>query len=91
MTLKKEALIKELQESVNRLEQARSNILKIYDSGHARLENIDAFAEESEGMIDGIEAALLIVESRIEELAQVLGEEIDNLGGLLEKIEEDFD
>lgn len=56
MTLKKKALMKELEESVNRLEQARSNTLKIHDSGDAHLENLDAFAEVS-AEIDGIEAA----------------------------------
>jgi hypothetical protein len=89
MTLKKEGLIRDLEESVNRLEQARNNTLGIHDSGGARLESIAAFAEVSAD-IDGIEAALLIAQSRIDELAQVLGEEIDNLRGLLEKIE-DFD
>jgi hypothetical protein len=90
MTLKKEALKKELEESVNRLEQARKNSIGIHDSGDARLESIDAFAEES-AEIDGVEAALLIAVSRIDELAQVLGEEIDNLRGLLDKIQEDSD
>lgn len=90
MTLKKEALIKELEESVNRLEQARSNNLKIHDSSDARLESLDVFAEVS-AEIDGIEAALLIAESRIDEITQVLSEEIDNLRGLLAKIEEDSD
>lgn len=80
-------LIKELEESVNRLEQARSNTIGLHDSGDARLESIDAFAEVSAD-IDGIEAALLIAESRIDELAQVLGEEIDNLRELIESIEE---
>ncbi|MGD9031706.1 MAG: hypothetical protein PVH02_03515 [Desulfobacteraceae bacterium] len=88
MTLKKELLIKELKGSVNRLEQARSKTLKIYDSGDARLENIAAFAEVS-AEIDGIEAALLIAQSQIDELTQFLGEEIDNLRGLIENIEED--
>jgi hypothetical protein len=89
MTLKKEALMRGLEESVNRLEQARNNTLGIQDSGGARLEGIAAFAEVSAD-IDGIEAALLIAESRIDELAQVLDEEIDNLRGLLQKIG-DFD
>ena len=86
MSLKKEDLIKELEESVNRLEQARSNIIELHDSGDAHLESIEAFAEVS-AEIDGIEAALLIAESRIDELAQVLSEEIENLRDLLEKIE----
>jgi hypothetical protein len=88
MTLKKEALIEELEETVIRLEKARSSTLEIHDSGDARFENIAAFAEVS-AEIDGIEAALLIAQSRIDELAQILDEEIDNLRRLLEKIEED--
>jgi hypothetical protein len=87
MTLKKEILIKELEESVNRLEQARSNTLELQHSGDAHLESIEAFAEVS-AEIDGIEAALLIAETRIDELAQVLGEEIDNLRELIERIED---
>lgn len=87
MTLKKEALIKELEESVNRLEQTRNNTLRIHDSGDERLESIAAFAEVS-AEIDGIEAALLTAQSLIDELAQILDEEIDNLRGLLQKIEE---
>lgn len=87
MTFKKEKLIKELEGSVNRLEQVRSNTLELHDSRDAHLESIEAFAEVL-AEIDGIEAALLIAESRIDELAQVLGEEIDNLRKLIEKIED---
>jgi hypothetical protein len=53
------------------------------------LESIAAFAEVS-AEIDDIEAALLIAQGRIDKLAQLLDEEIDNLRGLLERIE-DFD
>jgi exonuclease VII small subunit len=87
VNLKKETVIKELEESVNRLEQARSNLIDLHDSGDAHLESIEAFAEVS-AEIDGIEAALLIAESRIDELAQILGEEIDDLRKLIEKIED---
>jgi hypothetical protein len=87
MNLKKEILIRELERSVSRLEQARSNTLELHDSPDAHLESIEAFAEVS-AEIDGIEAALLIAESRIDELTQVLGEEIDKLRDLLEKIED---
>jgi hypothetical protein len=69
------------------LEQARSNLIDLHDSGDAHLESIEAFAEVS-AEIDGIEAALLIAESRIDELAQILGEEIDDLRKLIEKIED---
>jgi hypothetical protein len=54
------------------------------------LEGIDPFAEVP-AEIDGIEAALLVAQSRIDELAQLLGEEIDNLRHLIEKIEGNFD
>jgi hypothetical protein len=86
MNLNKETLIKDLEESVNRLEQARSNIIELHDSRNAHLESIEAFAEVS-AEIDGIGAALLIDETRIDELAQVLGEEIDHLRELIEKID----
>jgi hypothetical protein len=86
MNLNKETLIKDLEESVNRLEQARSNIIELHDSRNAHLESIEAFAEVS-AEIDGIGAALLIDETRIDELTQVLGEEIDNLRELIEKID----
>jgi hypothetical protein len=87
MNLRKETLIRELERSVSRLEQARSNTLELHDSRDAHLESIEAFAEVS-AEIDGIEAALLIAESRIDELTQVLGEEIDNLREIIEKIED---
>jgi hypothetical protein len=87
MTLKKERLIEELEESVNRLEQTRTKIIELHDSRDAHLESIEAFAEVS-AEIDGIGAALLIDETRIDELTRVLGEEIDNLRDLLEKIED---
>ena len=86
MNLNKETLIKDLEESVNRLEQARSNIIELHDSRNAHLESIEAFAEVS-AEIDSIGAALLIDETRIDELTQVLGEEIDNLRELIEKID----
>ena len=41
--------------------------------------------------IDGIEAALLVAESRIDELTQVMAEEIDNLRTLVENLEEDLE
>ncbi|MGD8228248.1 MAG: hypothetical protein PVH82_13230 [Desulfobacteraceae bacterium] len=90
MTLKKELLVKELEDSANRLEQARSNTAELHHWGDARLEGIDPFAEVP-AEIDGIEAALLVAQSRIDELAQLLGEEIDNLRHLIEKIEGNFD
>jgi hypothetical protein len=86
MNLNKETLIKELEESVNRLKQARSNIIELHDSRNAHLESIEAFAEVS-AEIDGIGTALLIDETRIDKLTQVLGEEIDNLRELIDKIE----
>jgi hypothetical protein len=90
MTLNKEALIKELEESVNRLEQARSDALMMYHSSDLRFQSTDPDPEVADE-IEGVEAALLVAEGRMDELAQVLGEEIDNLRGLLEKIEEDSD
>jgi hypothetical protein len=87
MNLNKETLIKELEESVNRLKQARSNIIELHDSRNAHLESIEAFAEVS-AEIDGIGTALLIDETRIDKLTQVLGEEIDNLRELIDKIED---
>jgi len=89
VALNEKELAGELEGIIDRLEEARSKALMIRDLGEMDLQgsNLDAdMAEE----IEGIEAALLVAESQIDEVEQVIGEEIDSLRSLLEGIEENL-
>ena len=88
MATKKEEIIKALEDSIISLEEVFTNVASISDS-----EGIGIKGDTSLDMaddIEGTEAALMIAESRIEEMIQVLGEEIENLRALLETMEEEI-
>jgi hypothetical protein len=89
MDLKKD-LPKILEGVIYRLEEARNNALLIGDEDTFDLEAGDLDPDAS-GYGEGSEAALTILEGRLEHLAQDVGEEIENLRGLLENLEEDLD
>ena len=73
-----------LEESINRLEEARNTLLMIMESF-----GTDIISNDFDSNIENLEGSLFETESRLDEVAQLLGEEIDNLRGIHEKLEED--
>jgi hypothetical protein len=91
MALKKEEFIRSLEGIIERLEQARSDALIIQDAHDVGIRSNDPDPVEVAEEIQGAEAALLVAGSLIDKLAHVLGEEINSLRNLLEKVHEDRD
>ncbi|MFC1533516.1 hypothetical protein ACFL7M_09160 [Thermodesulfobacteriota bacterium] len=86
MTTKKDEIIKALEDSIIRLEEVFTSVALISDTDGIEIKG-DSPLDVADD-IEGAEAALMIAESRIEEMTQVLGEAIENLRTLMEKIEE---
>lgn len=74
---------------IKRLDEARSDVLLTGDLSETDFQDSDIYADMAEG-IEGVDAALIVAENRIEEFAQLMGEEIENLRRLLETIEDDL-
>ena len=89
MALKEEVFAKALEGVIDRLDEARSNALLPRDTSSADFEGID-LDNDVKGDTEEIEAAFFELENRIDELAQVMEEEIDNLRMVLESLEEDM-
>jgi hypothetical protein len=91
MALKNREIAREMEVIIDRLEEARSSAFLIADVSETDFQGSDLDDDMAmSGDIEGPEAALIIAENRIEELAQLMGEEIENLRKLLETIEEDL-
>lgn len=89
MPLERMELAREMEGIIDRLDEARRNALLIGDISDTDFQDSDIDAEMAEE-IEGTDAALFIAENRIDELAQVMGEEIENLRRLLETMEDDL-
>ena len=92
MSIKNSEILRVLSDSINSLEEMYANATLLPDSEGIgnRDDDLDSLLDEADDL-EGAEAALMIAESRIEEITQVLGEEIENLRTLMEKIEEKDD
>ena len=89
MATGKRDLTKQLEGVINRLEQVVIESTLPYDIEEEELgDNNIALIDEIPGEIEGAEASLLKMEGRIDELAQTIGEEIENLRRILEQMEE---
>lgn len=89
MALNEKELALEIEGIIDRLEEARSKTLMIRDLGEMDLQSSSLDSEIDEEA-EGMEAALLIAENKMDEVEQAIGEEIDNLRSILESIEEDL-
>ena len=87
MALKNEGITMELDAIISSLEDARDNAIQLLGSQDVGLQGNDLDADEAHDL-EGAESALLVAEQHIEEMAQAVSEEIDNLRSLLIKIEE---
>ena len=92
MTINKEEILEALEESIERLEETLTSSTLTSDSDDMEFkgDSLDPSGDITNN-IDGAEAALIIAESRIEEMTQVLSEEIDSLRTLMEKVEEEME
>lgn len=89
-SIKKE-LAREMEGIIDRLDEVRSSALLISDVDETDFQDADLNGDMTMGGdIEGPEAALLVAENRIDELAQSMGEEIENLRRLLEILEDDL-
>jgi GTP-binding protein EngB required for normal cell division len=89
VALNEKELAEEIEGIIDRLEEARSKTSMIRDLSEIDLPSSSLDSEIAEE-IEGMEAALLIAENKMDEVEQVIGEEIDNLRGILESIEENL-
>jgi hypothetical protein len=85
MVLKEKVIVKALEGTIERLEEAKSSTYMILDNAGIDFQGLDVDMAEH---VEGAEAAYAVLESRMSELNQVIAEEIDNLRRLLESIEE---
>ena len=85
MGLKKKVIVKALEGTIERLEEARTSAYMILDNSSIDFQVLDVDMAEH---VEGAEAAYAVLESRMNEFLQVLEEEIDNLRRLLESIDE---
>lgn len=89
MAISKKDLVRQLDGVINRLEDNVLERILSFDRDEADLQDEELdLGEEGSEEIEGTDAAMIIMERRMEELAQILGEEIENLRRLLEKIED---
>jgi hypothetical protein len=87
MAHKEEAITKVLNSIIDSLEEARSSALGVGESDDFYIEtnNIDSDVAD---YIEGPDSALVVLESRINYLVDVISEEIDNLRNLIETLKE---
>ena len=91
MALKRREIAREMEGIIDRLDEARSSALLIGDVSETGFQDADLYGDMAmAGDIEGPEAALLVAENRIDELAQLMGEEIENLRRLLDILEDDL-
>ena len=76
-----------LERTVERLEHARSNILLSRDTGSLDSGDPDITPDYADNL-EAVDAVTLVYERVMEELAQVLDEEIENLRKIAEELEE---
>jgi hypothetical protein len=89
MTSQQKVLANTLAGIIDRLDEARSSALQTRDLDDVGFEGGDLDSDMSDDA-DRMEAAVLQYENKMYDLTQVLGEELDNLRGLLEALEEDM-
>jgi hypothetical protein len=85
MGLNEKVIIKTLESTIDRLEEARASAYMIFDNSGIEFQGLDVEMAEH---IEGAEAAYAVLESRLNEIIHVIAEETDNLRNLLEDIEE---
>ena len=87
MALKSDILAITLGDIIERLDDARNTALISLGEGNGYLEDLENSLGTDETK-ESIESAILEFENRIDELTDVLGEEIENLQRLQERLED---
>ncbi len=90
ITLKKEEIKTDLEEIINRLEETRNNALDMRESNDMGLQSRDyegEYEERCEEDVERMEAAIFAFGNFIDGIIQLMGEEIENLRSLVEKVD----
>lgn len=92
MSINKKEILRTIDGIINRLEDILANASVISDQEDVGFNNNDfddPFNESDE--VDESETSYILAEDRIEEMAQTLNEEIENLRALADLLEEKLD
>jgi hypothetical protein len=81
MAKKRNDIVKDLEDVILRLEEARDDALEFRDSSDMGLDN-SGFESDMPEVMEHAEAAFFGSNNCIDGLIQVIGEEIDNLRGI---------
>jgi hypothetical protein len=87
MAEKMTIFLETLERTVERLEHARSNILLSRDTGSLDSGDLDMNPDYADNL-EAVDAVTLVYERVIDELAQVLDEEIENLRRIVDDLAE---
>lgn len=93
MILKKKEMKRDLEEIISRLEEIRNNALDMRESNEMGLQSRDHEIDYDENYgnyeedIESLEAAIFEFGNFIDGIIQVMGEEIENLRSLVEKVD----
>ena len=86
MTEREKEIKIELEDIISRLEESRNNAMETRESNEMGLQGGDFdfdYVEDAEN----VESALFEFNSLIDEMIQIMGEEIENLRNIVEKID----
>ena len=86
MTLKESEIKIDLEDIISRLAETRNNALEMRESNEMGLQFGD-FESDYEEDMESMEAAIFEFGTFIDEIIQVIGEELDNLRNIVEKID----
>jgi hypothetical protein len=86
MAMEKEDIVKDLEDVILRLEEARSDAMEFRVSNDMGLHDA-GFESDMPEMMERAEAAVFEAGNCIDELIQIIGEEIDNLHGIEANLE----
>jgi len=86
MTKKQKEIKIEMEEIVSRLEETRNNALEMRESNEMGLHGSDFNGDYMEDA-ENVESALFEFGSFIDEIIQIIGEEIENLRNIIEKLD----
>lgn len=86
MAIEREDIVNGLEEIILRLEETRNDALEFRDSSDMGFHD-SGFDSEMSEVMERAEAAFFEAGNCIDELIQVIGEEIDNLRGIVANLE----
>lgn len=86
MAIERKDIVDGLEEIIFRLEETRNDALEYRDSSDMGFHD-SSFDSETSEMMEHAEAAIFEAGNCIDEMIQIIGEEIDNLRGIVANLE----